>query len=95
MIAHLLEGKSMAPALEEMILEKTEGVPFFIEEFIRSWKDLKVLQLDGPAYRLADPSERGRSLPLSTSDHGPGGRPPGTGQGDPEDGVRNRKGIHP
>jgi len=59
MIAHLLEGKSMAPALEEMILEKTEGVPFFIEEFIRSWKDLKVLQLDGPAYRLADPSRKG------------------------------------
>ena len=27
-----------------MILEKTEGVPFFIEEFIRSAKELKLIE---------------------------------------------------
>jgi len=59
MISHLLDGKEMDPGLEEMILEKTEGVPFFVEEFLRSWKDLKVLQLEGPSYRLSDPSRKG------------------------------------
>jgi len=59
MIRHLLDGKEMDPGLEEMILEKTEGVPFFVEEFLRSWKDLKVLQLDGPTCRLSDPSRKG------------------------------------
>ena len=59
MISHLLDGKEMDPSLEEMILEKTEGVPFFVEEFLRSWKDLKVLQLEGPTYRLSDPSRKG------------------------------------
>jgi predicted ATPase len=30
-------------ALEEFILEKTEGIPFFIEEFIKSLRDLQVI----------------------------------------------------
>jgi len=54
MITHLLGGGGIEPALEEMILEKTEGVPFFIEEFIRSWKDLKVIQFDDQAYHLGN-----------------------------------------
>jgi class 3 adenylate cyclase/tetratricopeptide (TPR) repeat protein len=59
MFAHLLEGREADPAVEEMLLEKTEGVPFFIEEFIRSWKDLGVLKAAGRRYRLADPSRKG------------------------------------
>jgi len=54
MISHLLGGGTIDSTLEEMILEKTEGVPFFIEEFIRSWKDLKVIQFDGHAYHLGN-----------------------------------------
>ena len=36
-----------------MILEKTEGVPFFIEEFIKSLKDLKIIERKENAYRLS------------------------------------------
>ena len=36
MVHHLLEAQDIAGNLEELILEKTEGIPFFIEEFIRS-----------------------------------------------------------
>jgi len=59
MISHLLSGNELDPVLEEMILEKTEGVPFFIEEFVRSWKDLKVIERDGGSNRLSDPSRKG------------------------------------
>ena len=41
MVAHLLETEEVNRGLEELILNKTEGVPFFIEEFIKSLKDLK------------------------------------------------------
>ena len=44
MAAHVLGTKEMEKALEELILEKTEGVPFFIEEFIKSLKDLRVIE---------------------------------------------------
>ena len=54
MITHLLGGGEIEPALEEMILEKTEGVPFFIEELIRSWKDLQIIQFDESAYHLGN-----------------------------------------
>jgi tetratricopeptide (TPR) repeat protein len=39
--------------LEELVLEKTEGVPFFIEEFIKSLKDLKIIERKENAYRLS------------------------------------------
>jgi predicted ATPase len=39
--------------LEELILEKTEGVPFFIEEFIKSVKDLMIIEKRGSTYYLA------------------------------------------
>jgi class 3 adenylate cyclase/tetratricopeptide (TPR) repeat protein len=38
--------------LEELILEKTEGIPFFIEEFIKSLKDLKIIERRKTAYHL-------------------------------------------
>ncbi|MFX0201712.1 MAG: adenylate/guanylate cyclase domain-containing protein [Candidatus Hodarchaeota archaeon] len=43
-VAHLLGTEDIAQDLEELILEKTEGVPFFIEEFVKSLKDLKVIE---------------------------------------------------
>jgi len=36
MVAHLLGTEEVDRDLEELVLEKTEGVPFFIEEFIKS-----------------------------------------------------------
>jgi class 3 adenylate cyclase/tetratricopeptide (TPR) repeat protein len=51
--AHVLGTKEMEKTLEELILEKTEGVPFFIEEFIKSLKDLRVIEQKEDAYRLS------------------------------------------
>ena len=53
LVAHVLGTKEMEKALEELILEKTEGVPFFIEEFIKSLKDLRVIEQKDDAYRLS------------------------------------------
>jgi predicted ATPase len=44
MVSHLLNEAEIQGDLEDFILEKTEGVPFFIEEFIRSLKDLKIIE---------------------------------------------------
>jgi predicted ATPase len=38
MVSHLLGTEELDKDLEEFILEKTEGVPFFIEELIKSLK---------------------------------------------------------
>ena len=44
MVSHLLGTEELDEDLEEFILEKTEGVPFFIEELIKSLKDLKIME---------------------------------------------------
>jgi len=44
MVRHLLDVAEIHRDLEDFILEKTEGVPFFIEEFIRTLKDLKIIE---------------------------------------------------
>ena len=53
MVTHILGTKEIEKALEELILEKTEGVPFFIEEFIKSLKDLKIIEKKESTYRLS------------------------------------------
>jgi class 3 adenylate cyclase/predicted ATPase len=53
MISHLLGTEEIDSHLEGLILEKTEGVPFFIEEFIRSLKDLKIIERKGNKYCFA------------------------------------------
>ena len=53
MVSHLLGTEEIDRDLEEFILEKTEGVPFFIEEFIRSLKDLNIIERKDNKYRLA------------------------------------------
>jgi hypothetical protein len=45
--------KEIDSPLEELILEKTEGVPFFIEELIRLPRDLKIIERKGDKYYLA------------------------------------------
>jgi len=52
MITHILGTEEIEAALEELVLEKTEGVPFFIEEFIKSLKDLKIIEKKDGVYHL-------------------------------------------
>ena len=52
MISHLLGTEELDKELEEFILEKTEGVPFFIEELIKSLKDLKIIEREDNRYRI-------------------------------------------
>jgi predicted ATPase len=52
MVTALLNTENIASDLEKLILEKTEGVPFFIEEFIRSLIDLKLIEKTSNEYRL-------------------------------------------
>jgi tetratricopeptide (TPR) repeat protein len=53
MVAYLLGTEEIDRDLEELILEKTEGVPFFIEEFVKSLKDLQVIERKYNTYRIA------------------------------------------
>ena len=52
MVAHLLGTEDVDRDIEELVLEKTEGVPFFIEEFIRTLKDLKIIKASQKKYHL-------------------------------------------
>jgi predicted ATPase/class 3 adenylate cyclase len=52
MVSHLLGTQELDRDLEEFILEKTEGVPFFIEELIKSLKDLKIIEKENNRYRI-------------------------------------------
>jgi class 3 adenylate cyclase/tetratricopeptide (TPR) repeat protein len=53
MVTHILGTKEIEKTLEELILEKTEGVPFFIEEFIKSLRDLKIIERKDNSYHLS------------------------------------------
>ena len=52
MVSHLLGTREIEISLGEFILEKTEGVPLFIEEFIKSLKELGVIGRKGRGYSL-------------------------------------------
>ena len=53
MVNHLLGTENIDPNLQDLVLEKTEGIPFFIEEFLRSLKDLKVIEKRDHTYYLS------------------------------------------
>jgi class 3 adenylate cyclase/tetratricopeptide (TPR) repeat protein len=52
MVTHLLGTADIHRDLEHLILEKTEGVPFFIEEFIKSLQDLGLIERKDDKYHL-------------------------------------------
>jgi class 3 adenylate cyclase/tetratricopeptide (TPR) repeat protein len=54
MASHLLGTEDVDRNLEELVLDKTEGVPFFIEEFIRSLKDLQIIGKKDNRYLIKD-----------------------------------------
>jgi len=52
MVSHHLGTDDIDRDLEDLILEKTEGVPFFIEEFIKSLKELRIIERKNSKYHL-------------------------------------------
>jgi class 3 adenylate cyclase/tetratricopeptide (TPR) repeat protein len=44
MTTHILGTEKIGIELEKLVLEKAEGVPFFVEEFIQSLKDLRIIE---------------------------------------------------
>jgi tetratricopeptide (TPR) repeat protein len=52
MVSYLLGTEELDENLKEFILEKSEGVPFFIEELIRSLNDLKIIEKENNRYRI-------------------------------------------
>jgi len=57
MVSFLLGTEYIESELEDLILEKTEGVPFFIEEFVKSFKDLKFIERKDDRYHLTKDSQ--------------------------------------
>ena len=53
MASHFLGTGDLNGDVEQFILEKTEGIPFFIEEFIRSIKNLKIIEKKDNKYHMA------------------------------------------
>jgi predicted ATPase len=53
MASHILGTEIMGEDLEELILNKTEGIPFFVEEFMKSLKDLGMIEWRDSGYYLA------------------------------------------
>ena len=53
MVTRLLGTDQIESALEEFILEKTDGIPFFIEELLKSLNDLNIIEKKDGVYRIA------------------------------------------
>jgi len=62
MVRNLLDAENIDATLNDLIIEKTEGVPFFIEEFVKSLKAIKVIEKIGNKYHLAV-KDQGISIP--------------------------------
>jgi len=53
MAGYLLDAKNIGHDLMRMIDEKTEGVPFYLEEMIKSFRELKLITKKGDQYDIA------------------------------------------
>jgi predicted ATPase len=53
MVLYLLGAEKIDTALEELILEKSEGIPLFIEEFIQSLNDMGIIEKKNNGYYLS------------------------------------------
>jgi class 3 adenylate cyclase/tetratricopeptide (TPR) repeat protein len=58
MVANILGSDDVAPDLQGLMLEKTEGVPFFIEEFVRALRDMDIIIRSNDTYQLAKNIDR-------------------------------------
>ena len=52
MVCHLIDTTEIDKELEDLILSKTEGIPFFIEEFIKSLRERNIIERINGAYKL-------------------------------------------
>ena len=52
MLSYLLKTEDVDKNLQEIVLEKTEGIPFFIEEFIKSLKDLRIIECRNGSFEI-------------------------------------------
>ena len=52
MVSHLLQTEDVDKDIDDLVLQKTEGIPFYIEEFIKSLKDLKIIECRNGSYRI-------------------------------------------
>ena len=52
MVSHLLNTTNISKDIEDLTLSKAEGIPFFIEEFIKSLRELKVIEKSNGTYKL-------------------------------------------
>jgi tetratricopeptide (TPR) repeat protein len=52
MVSHILGTDEFARDLEELILEQTEGVPLFIEEFVKALRNLNIMEIRDSTYHL-------------------------------------------
>ncbi len=52
MLADILGTQEIAFDLEDLVLGKTEGLPFFIEEFVRSLQELEIVERKDKKYYL-------------------------------------------
>ena len=44
MLYHILDTRDINRDLEELVLDKAEGIPFYLEEFVKSLKDLNIIE---------------------------------------------------
>ena len=65
--AHLLGTEKIDSDLEDLVLKKTDGIPFFIEEFVKSLRDLAIVEKDNNTYYLAKDT-REVSIPSTIQD---------------------------
>jgi class 3 adenylate cyclase/tetratricopeptide (TPR) repeat protein len=52
MVSHILGSDEFASDLEALILERTEGIPLFIEEFVKALKYLNIMEIKDNTYHL-------------------------------------------
>ncbi|MFC1895878.1 adenylate/guanylate cyclase domain-containing protein, partial [Thermodesulfobacteriota bacterium] len=53
MINHLLGTQEVDPVLQDLVLEKTEGIPFYVEELIESLKSQNMIERREGKYHLS------------------------------------------
>ncbi len=53
MVTHILHTRQFEKDLEQLILDQTEGIPLFIEEFVKALVELKIIDKSNGTYHLA------------------------------------------
>ena len=53
MVSHLLGTEEFDKDIEDLVLEKTEGIPFFIEELMSSLRDQRIIEKKDNKYHLS------------------------------------------